>query len=439
MTDAGAYHEFAERLQASGVIADPWVDGKPRFRAEPLLVRAGERDALYHAAEAVAAVLDEMCRIVAGDPGLLDDFFGLTQYQKLLWLAQAPHWHGIARADVFFTDDGLAVCEVNSDTPSGQAEAVLTSALALPEHPGCEDPNAALEERFCRMLAAVAAATTGATPPLSVGMVYPTELTEDLAMIQLYRRWCMARGWRMTLGSPYNLRPARGGGADARDGVDGRRRGGVALLAEPCDLIVRHYKTDWWCERLPVWKDEAEYPDPEPLEGPLGVLLGGVLGGACAVVNPLGAVLTQNKRSFAFLWEALGRFPAWAQEAIRRYVPYTVRLETLLPERLHAERADWVLKSDYGCEGEEVILGAECTDAVWEESIAQAAERRWVAQRYFRARGEPGGAAGETINYGVYLVAGRASGLLCRVQRGRTDHHAVIPPTLVVRDEGESA
>lgn len=438
MTDTGTYHEFAERLQAGGVIADAWVDGRPRFRARPLLVRSGERDALYQAAEAVAAVLDEMCRIVAGDPGLLDDFFGLTRYQKLLWLAQAPHWHGIARADVFFTEDGMAVCEVNSDTPSGQAEAVLLNALALPEHPGCEDPNAALAERFCRMLAAVAAATTGATPPLSVGMVYPTELTEDLAMIQLYRRWFVARGWRMSLGSPYNLRPIQGP-SGAGGERDARGHGGVALLAEPCDLLVRHYKTDWWCERLPVWNDEAEYPDPEPLHGPLGVLLGGLLGGTCAVVNPLGAVLTQNKRSFAFLWESMRRFPAWAQEAIRRYVPYTVRLETLPPERLRAERPDWVLKSDYGCEGEEVILGTECTDAVWAESIAQAARRRWVAQRYFRARGEPGGASGETINYGVYLVAGQASGLLCRVQQGRTDHRAVIPPTLIAQDQGDRA
>ena len=88
-----------------------------------------------------------------------------------------------------------------------------------------------------------------------VGILYPTELTEDLRWSRLYRRWFERRGWRVVLGSPFNLRRAGGGG--------------VALFDVPCDVFVRHYKTDWWGERLPVWDDEEPFADPAPLAEPL--------------------------------------------------------------------------------------------------------------------------------------------------------------------------
>src|SRR6185295_4586894 len=97
------------------------------------------------------------------------------------------------------------------------------------------------------------------------------------------------RGLEVVLGSPYNLQP--------------RPDGGVALFGTPCDLIVRHYKTDWWGERLPVWDDEAPYPDPDPLAGPLAILLRAQLAGRCAVVNPFAAVVPQTKKAMALMWE----------------------------------------------------------------------------------------------------------------------------------------
>jgi hypothetical protein len=40
-------------------------------------------------------------------------------------------------------------------------------------------------------------------------------------------------------------------------------------------------------------------------------------------------------------------------------------------------------------------------------------------------------AAGESVNHGVFLVAGEASGLYARVQAGATDDRALSAPTLV--------
>ncbi len=335
-----------------------------------------------------------------------------------MWEAGAPAWHGIARADVFWTPDGPKICELNCDTPSGEAEAVILGQLAaqrLGPTPAF-DPTAQLAARFCDLLTA-----SLGREPCTIGLVYPTELTEDLSMILLYRRWCEARGWKVVLGSPFNLRP---------DDSAGYAAPGVQLFGQRLDVVVRHYKTDWWTERQPVWRDEAPFSDAQPLTDALRALLSAELGGQCVVVNPWGAILTQNKRAMALMWQELARFSPSAQEAIVRYVPYTIRLEDLsAAEQL--ERVGWVLKSDYGCEGAEVIVGAEQSDFEWQAALAAAVPGHWIAQRRFCARAD---SQGRTLNFGVYLVAGQAAGYLTRVQKGATDGSALNVGTLVAEN-----
>ncbi|HEU4533759.1 MAG TPA: glutathionylspermidine synthase family protein [Polyangiaceae bacterium] len=409
------YEAFAERLAGSGVLSDPWLEGRPRFRAAPVVVDAAGRDELYRAAEAVTAAYDEACRLCAREPALLDGFLALTPYQKLLWEASRPLWHGVARADVFRTAEGLRVCELNCDTPTGEAEATVLGRLALEGAPaGALDPNEGLGERLCAMVEALAGRLLEPGRAPSIGLVYPTEMSEDLALVRLYRGWFEARGWPVTLGSPYNLRAGEGGA--------------VCLFDEPCSIVWRHYKTDWWAERAPVWDDAEPFADPAPLAGPLAALLGASLAGRCVVVHPFGAVLPQNKRSMALMWELLDRFSPASQRAIRDYIPYTVRLEALHAAQLAAEREAWVLKTDYGAEGDEVIVGRLVADDVWRASLAHAVPGRWVAQRYFAAEEDP---AGASVNHGVFVVAGEACGLYARVQRGPTDAAAESAPVLV--------
>src|SRR5262249_11537124 len=109
--------------------------------------------------------------------------------------------------------------------------------------------------------------------------------------------------------------------------------------------------------------------------------------------------------------------------------PFTVRLEAMHREQLLAERGDWVLKSDYGCEGEEVVVGRFATPEVWQAALAAAAPGRWIVQRYFAPREN---ASRESVNYGVFVVAGWAAGLYLRIQRGPTDMFAQNAPALVV-------
>jgi hypothetical protein len=410
-----SYGDFAADLVAQGILSDPWVDGAPRFQMTPLAIDRPTQRALYAAAEGVAGVHAEAAALCARDPALVARFFDLPPAYELMWRSSAPHWHGIARADVFLTAAGPQVCELNSDTPSGEPEAVaLNRSVDGPGAIAFDDPNCRLEERVFDMVRALAPAGR----PLTVGIVYPTEMTDDLSVIGLYARWFEARGARVVLGSPFNLRP------------DGQ--GGVAMFGVSCSVIWRHYKTDWWGERRPIRRSEPPYVDAQPLHGPLELLAGAIARGRCAVVNPFGAVLTQNKRMMALFWEELDRFSESARRAIRSYVPYTARLEACSLGRLRAERTRWVLKSDYGCEGEEVVIGAETTPADWLDALADALPERWIAQRRFQPLCDR---RGRTANYGVYLVGGRGAGLFTRLQSGGTDRTATCVPTIISAPE----
>jgi glutathionylspermidine synthase len=400
---SASYDDFAREVRKSGVVTDPWVDGKPRLREEPLVLAKRDAARLASAAEAIAAVYDEMVHLVLDAPELATEFFSLTPFQLAMWRASAPMWHGIARADLFETDEGLLMAELNCDTPTGEPEAVVLGAIAKAKDEAASDPARDLEPRFVAMVEAVARRELDARPERpTVGLVYPTEFTEDLAVIRLYRRWFEARGHKVVLGSPYNL------------GFDGAR---ATLFDQPIDVAIRHYKTDWWGERESVWTDD-EPADKEPLAAPLQAVFAAMANGTLAVVNPFASVLPQNKRAMAFFWEHIHRFSSSAQAIIQKYVPVTARLEKVHEERLYAEREAWVIKSAFGAEGDEVIIGRATPEAIWRASIDKARPGRWIAQRYFEAKLD---AAGEATNLGVFLIAGQAAGFYARVSPGATD------------------
>ena len=164
------YETFARQLQGTSILSDAWVDGRPRFRLQGVVLSLAQAQALRRAAERVGAIYQELIELLWAHPEWLDTFFGLTPYQKLMWHSAQGRWHGIARADLFFCDDGrVQCCEVNSDTPSGEAEAVLLNQLLAPYHPAVINPNRRLPLEFWRMLVA----SHGGREPRTVGVVVP--------------------------------------------------------------------------------------------------------------------------------------------------------------------------------------------------------------------------------------------------------------------------
>jgi glutathionylspermidine synthase len=407
-------------------VSDPWLNGRERFRLQPAILSRELADDLSHGAECVAAVYHELTQLVLDHPELLDEFFQLTPWQKAMWLAAGGRWHGIARVDLFVCTDGrIRSCEMNSDTPSGEAEAVLLNQLLHPYHAGATNPNEGFDERFWQMLVVSHQARLSNIPsphrpvtpsPRQVAILYPTDLPEDLSMIAIYRRWLEARGCRVVLGSPYNL------GRDAA--------GNVTVMGEPVDLIVRHYKTDWWGEREPVWANQQPFADPDPLARELTLLLEAEAEARVTVVNPFGAVVPQNKRAMALMWERMELFSEQARAWIAAYIPETWRLDACDAAQL--DPSAWVLKSDYGCEGDSVVVGPFVKANDWALALAGAIPRHWVAQRFFEVAPL---ADGMLPNYGVYVMGGRAAGLYTRLSSKATDYTAVTAPTFVAEDE----
>jgi hypothetical protein len=407
------YLDFARAVYETGVISDPWFDGCERFGMRGVVLTNARARALMEAAERVTYLHQELIEILLENPALLSEFYHLTPCQQLMWETSGGLWHGMARADLFFCEDGsIRCCELNSDTPSGQPEAVILNQMLRPAHGACLDPNLRLRGRFVTVLAESHAKRTDQALK-SVGIIYPTELSEDLAMITLFSRWLEAEGWRVVCGSPFNVR---------------RTPRGIEVLGEAVDLVVRHYKTDWWGERAPVWTDAPEYPDPDPLERPLQALISAEVAGEVTVVNPFGSVITQNKLSLAFFWEKQQRFSARAQSWIRRYIPETRRLSDLSAEQLRAEQESWVLKSDYGCEGQETVCGPFVSREVWNKAIEHALPHRFVAQRFFRAAADE---KGRLANFGVYVLGGSASGFFTRLSQQSTGYTALTVPTFI--------
>ncbi len=428
------YSEFARMLYATGVISDPWLGGKERFRLQPALLSQSQADRLRIAAERVGLIYHELSEVVVRHPELLDQFFNLTPWQKAMWLSSEGRWHGIARVDLFICSDGrIRACEMNSDTPSGEAETTLLNQLLHPFYPDTIDPNEGFDERFWQMLVASHHArlfpdtspafpldTAPALPlPRSIAIVYPTDLPEDLSMIAIYKQWLEDRGCKVTLGSPYNL------------GVD--KQGRVTVLREAVDLVFRHYKTDWWGERETIWTNQAPFADPDPLERELTLLLEAENEGRVTVVNPFGAVVTQNKFAMALMWEGHELFSEQARSWIEEYIPETRRLTVMNPADMI--RDEWVLKSDYGCEGDSVLCGPFVKPKDWQLAFATAIPERWIAQRFFQVAPIDYGQSVEAMlpNYGIYLIGGRATGFYTRLSQKSTNYASVTAPTFISR------
>jgi glutathionylspermidine synthase len=417
MIDYKDYAAFARAIYESGLLSDPWFDGHERFRLRGEILSPKVAEDLAVAAERVAYLHQELIEILCRQPELVTQFYSLTPCQQVMWESSGGLWHGMARADLFICEDGqVTCCELNSDTPSGQPEAVLLNQLLLGAHEAVEDPNAWLGKRYVAMLRESHAKRT--TDELgSIGIIYPTELTEDLGMITLFTRWLEAEGIAVVAGSPFNLH---------------RTSRGIQVLGRPVDLIIRHYKTDWWGEREPVWEDSADYPDPLPLYEQLGALLSAEAAGEVTVVNPFGSVITQNKFSLAFFWEEQHRFSSRSRRWIQKFIPETYRMSSLTKERLLQERETWVLKSAYGCEGSETVCGAFVSDEIWQKSVEYSLPEHFVAQKFFRARQD---SAGELANYGVFVIGGSAAGFFTRISKQSTDYRAVTVPTFISRGE----
>jgi hypothetical protein len=250
-----------------------------------------------------------------------------------------------------------------------------------------------------------------------VGLIAPTEMTEDHNHLAWMQSRLESVGFRVVRGAPFNLQS-----------FDGHR---VGMFDVACDVILRHYRRTGGRSANPSWIDEAPPADAAPLDREIALLADAYAHGTLAVVNPFGTALSQNKRLLALAWEYPERFDAATLATARGAFPETRLLESMSPDVLRSERPDWVLKSDYGCEGEDVVVGTEVSDDIWNATLVAAPTGDWIAQRRFDpSRTE----RGDQVNLGVWMMGSMPSGIYARVSRGPTNGAALGAPVRVLHD-----
>jgi glutathionylspermidine synthase len=320
---------------------------------------------------------------------------------------------------MFFTvDGGIQIAEMNSDTPSSLEEAVYLNKTYRELYPTFEnrDINEAMEQDFSEMIQTSFHSTFRHNKEINTAtaaIVYPTEIPEDMGLIELYADVMKELGMKVYIGSPYNLGYTE--------------EGKVTMFGAEIDVLLRHYKTDWWTERLSAWTDEEEIPDPKPLDKQLRWILKASIEQKLCVVNPMGAIVSQNKHSMAYFWEHIEQFSEKSQQTIRSFIPKTYRFTSMNKEQLLLQKEQWVLKSIYGCEGAEVIIGAFTKPEEWERSINAVEPHQWIVQQFFSIQPQPNGSL---PNFGMYLIGGKASGILLRISNANasTDLSSLTVP-----------
>lgn len=391
------YDAFAEAALGTCLISDPWAYSRRRFDHRPWAVERAFAERLWALGRDIGALYDELARWVWEEPALLDAFYGYPPYYRAMWLASGGAWHGFARLDAFLCTDGsLQVCEINADTPSGQSDTAGCSAVFAGV--AGRDLNAEYLPRLRALLDAHCARLRAPASSPVLALIYPTDVPEDLPLVDTYLRAFSAWGYRVVLGSPFNLQ---------REGE------GIALFGQRVDLLLRHYKTDWWGERETAHALDPPIVDTAPLEQTLW-LLDAERRGEIAVVNPFGAIVAQDKRTMALAWSRVDRLSERGAATLRAHVPPTYRLADVDIDAVRAEKDRWVLKSDFGCESDEVVVGALTSQSAWESELEGARPTRWVVQEFFDAAPI---AEGGVPNLGVYVIAGETAGLYVRVAR----------------------
>ena len=96
------------------------------------------------------------------------------------------------------------------------------------------------------------------------------------------------------------------------------------ILGYSLKVLPDPHFLNWQQDPFGNWMARIVFPEKiDHLEINVGVVAD------LMVINPFGAVIPQNKRSMAFMWEQIHRFSPRAQEVIARYIPVSRRLEAM--------------------------------------------------------------------------------------------------------------
>jgi glutathionylspermidine synthase len=390
----------------------PYYRNNARYSKELEILPLMQVKRIYDAVHRIHSVYDELTMIVARQTELLTSFFGFTELQQALWNLSSVNWCGLTRADVFITlDNDIKIVELNSDTPSGIDEAILFDRYVNKYYRNAGTFNNSLREEWLALVDGAMHSLKFSDSMPTVGILFPTDIPEDMGMIFMLKQWIEESGKHVVLGQPQNIEL----NSDDR----------VMMFGQPIDIIIRHFKTDWWAESTNRRYTGSTPTKSRTLYKPLANIAHALSKQKVAVINPFSTILTQNKFCMAFMYEYLHLFSTDVQSSIKRYIPYTIRANSIDLEYVESHRERWVLKSIYGCEGVDTVVGMFNSDDEWKLGLEAINPNEWIVQEYYQFGQDD---TEKYTNYGVYSVGRKPSGMYVRKSVNSTDNTSMVVP-----------
>ncbi len=385
-------------LEQRYLIWDAYVAGARRVDLHPIVISRDLHERAKNAAESVMRNVSIAAARAHGDPAERA-LYGLpTAAQRLAEAsAFARDDASLVRVDLLVgEDDELFACEINADCPGGHNEALGLPKLARAAgYSRGHDPTRVVPMLAARLadLARKTAERNGDSATPTVGMIYATAYAEDLQVCAIMRRELRKLGVHCILAPP--TAPTLGAS------------GGLEIHGKAIHALYRYFP--------------AEY-----MEGQRNV---------SAIAQAIASRRVRTLSSFAHVYTqsklSLARAGALAN------VPETHDLIDVDDARLRGERGDWVIKRAYGRVGEDVIVGALCTQADWDLAVTAILDERrrgesWIAQRFVRQRAMQTPWGPRLLTLGVYLLDGIFAGYFARVtSQSHVSHDALVLPVFV--------
>ncbi len=397
---------YLEEAALRYFLYDNTVAGERYLALDALVLEPATCARLRVATETLGRVFARATRAVQRDRATLEQLgFPWAVAEMLQYEPEAPLLSPVGRFDFLLDAAGeWRLLEYNSDTPSGVRETIGGERLiyhALGEPGRHRRLGARLAPRlraaFARLLA------SAPRPVRRLGLVTDAGYAEDLAQLLFLREVLRGLGPAIVLGDVDNLTI---------------QRGRVRLLGQEVQALYRLYPI----ERL---YGHPVFPG----------LMDAALAGRVLLLNPVAALLAQDKALMAWIWAR--RDSAWftpaERAAIQRHLPETY-LVTEVPPGL--DRSGFVIKEFFGREGEEVYFGDSIDDADWERVRAW---RTFVVQRVVtcprvvqvRWRGDRLEEVAAVPCVGSYLAGDRWAGLYVRLGDRVTTNRAQHVGTFV--------
>jgi glutathionylspermidine synthase len=399
--------ELSLELTQKWMVWDAWVSGQRRVDVHPIVLSAAAHAEAIATAERAGAVIGRAADRAATDPEERARYRLHPDVERLAAAARkAGDLGALSRVDLLLRSDGRFVaCEINADCPGGHNETLALPRLARAAGlRGLYDPTTVTPRLADRL---VAMSGGPGSPRGAIGLVFATAYADDLQICALLQRMIKERGGR-----------AHRVPATAPTEND---KGELVFRGNKLAVLYRFYPLEYMEEQKNI-----------------DAIARATERGDLACMSTFASIHAQSKL-------AMARAFVHEPDEARAVLPETVALADVHPQRIAAEREQWVVKRDLSRVGDHVLVGSLFTHEEFALALAEVAEAEregdvWIAQRFVpqRAIATPWG--DRYLTLGVYLLDGRFAGYFARLSTTvLCAGEALVLPVFVAEGGGGAA